>query len=278
LGGAQPDVVIAETVGNSPKVPVLDVEHLLAVSSNLESDPVVILDNTLPLSTGLPLGEQIDADDKVVVVESGTKAYTANTEMSGLLYSKNQDILEEARALRRSSGNLPGVASVNRIKELLPDSLKEFDDRNEQLYLNAASLAMYLSIAEYQGAPFTVRHPGLHNHRDHVYASYFLPKGASPVLFLEVDLDHGQFDVTKELWSHEGVREHAELGQSFGFDTARILPDMQRPAIRIASGAKTNVHELGKALSGCCYCNQIKSCQHRLTFRGNRANVLVLFK
>ncbi|NDC22285.1 aminotransferase class I/II-fold pyridoxal phosphate-dependent enzyme [bacterium] len=248
LGYAQPEVIFAETVGNSPNVPVLDVEHLLAVCNSLEKEPIVILDNTLPLSTGLPLGEQLSSENKVIVVESGTKAYTANTELSGFLYSKNEELLSDARALRRSSGNLPGVASVNLITELLPDSLEEFDERNERLFKNAAELALYLSIAEHEGAPFKVVHPGIHSHPDHTYAYNFLPRGASPVLFLKADLEIGQFDLAKALWDNETVRENAELGQSFGFDTARILPDLHNPSVRIASGAETDVHTLGKAL------------------------------
>lgn len=249
LFNSQPDVILAETVGNSPRVPVIDTEYLMKVGNSLESNPIVVLDNTLPLSTGLPLGEQIKADDKVVVVESGTKAYTANTEMSGMLYSKNHDILKDAKALRCSSGNLPGVASLNRICELLPSNIGQFDDRNMRLYENAASLAMYLTIAQDEGAPFKVNHPGIKSHPDHAYSSYFLHRGTSPVLFLEVDYDYSnQIDITRKLWDSEEVRENAELGQSFGFDTARILPDLESPAIRIASGANTDVHALGMAL------------------------------
>ena len=248
LGYAQPEVIFAETVGNTPNIPVLDVEHLFAVCKQLEKEPIVILDNTLPLSTGLPLGEQLSPEDKVIVVESGTKAYTANNELSGFLYSKNQELLCAARALRRSTGNLPGVASVNLINELLPDSVEEFDERNERLYKKAAELALYLSVAQYEGAPFEVVHPGVHTHRDHVYASHFLPRGASPVLFLKAGLEIGQFDLAKALWSNEKVRGNADLGQSFGFDRARILPDLHNPSVRIASGADTDVHELGTAL------------------------------
>ena len=55
----QPDVIVSETIGNYLNVPVLNTSHLLENVRRAAKRPVVVLDNTLPLSTALPLGERL---------------------------------------------------------------------------------------------------------------------------------------------------------------------------------------------------------------------------
>jgi cystathionine beta-lyase/cystathionine gamma-synthase len=243
-----PCVVIAETVGNEPTISVLDTEHMIDVAAATRSKPVVVLDNTLPLSTGLKLNEQLVEDDKVIVVESGTKSYTMNAELAGILHSQNPELLCVARALRRTSGTMPGIGSVERIQTLLPETVASFDERNQALYANTGKLALWLQQAEQEGAEFQTIHPQLPSHPNHEFAINKFPNGVSPVLYVRCGWDSDQFDFTEQLWRHPDVRKHADLGQSFGFDRARILPDQHFPVVRIAGGVHTNVDELGAAL------------------------------
>lgn len=245
----QPDVILSETVGNGPGVPVLDTEALLDQAKSLGSKPVVVLDNTLPLSTGLPLGNMLPKDDNVLVAESGTKSYTFNSELSGLVYSKNQSLLDKVREYRRMTGSMPGIKSVEGILSLLPDSREAFDDRNKRIYKNTGALALALFEAQANGGDFIVSHPSLPSHDNYDYAAQNYPDGASPVLFLQCTGCADQFELAGRIWQNESVQTHAKLGQSFGFDHARILPDERGRVVRIAGGAYTDTEALGQALA-----------------------------
>lgn len=155
----QPNVVVSETVSNYLNVPVLD--------------------NTLPLSTGLPIGEQIDEVDKVIVVESGTKSYSFNEELLGVVYTKHPGLLNALRRHRRVTGAVVGTASLERILALLPESRETFDERNRQLFQNtgALAIALYTAIERQkeennregieQDLDITISHPALPSHDNH---------------------------------------------------------------------------------------------------------------
>jgi cystathionine beta-lyase/cystathionine gamma-synthase len=245
----RPNVILTETVGNAPDVPLLDVDGFRHTVSESAADPVVILDNTLPLSTALPLGEMLDEEENVLVVESGTKAYTFNTELSGLIYSKNNQLLQAVRQYRRTTGTMPGLGSLDRIHALLPETREAFDTRNHRLFAKTGALALSLYEAEQQGADFIVSHPSLQSHANSEYSDGQYQLGSSPVLFLQCTGGADQFTLAQRLWEDQAVRQHAELGQSFGFDRTRILPDEFAPTVRISGGAFTNTDELGPALS-----------------------------
>lgn len=244
----QPNIIITETVGNGANVPVLDVESFRQSVARHTPDAVVILDNTLPLSTALPLGEQLSEEDNILVVESATKSYTFNNETAGLIYSKNPDLIHVARKVRRTSGGRPGLASSEFIQSLLPESVEAFDERNKLLYKHTGELALHLFEAEQQGADFIVSHPALDSHPNSGYANRHYPNGAAPLLFLQCTGVADQFELKDRLWQHHAVRANAELGQSFGFDTARILADEHGPFVRVSAGAQTDTEVLGTAL------------------------------
>lgn len=244
----QPNIILAETIGNGPNVPVLDVAAFSESVNTHTPDAFVILDNTLPLSTALPLNEQLEQHENMLVVESATKSYTFNREMAGLLYGRNPDIVRTAREVRVTGGGRPGVASTEFIQSLLPDTLEDFDARNKKLYKNTGELAIHLFAAEQQGADFIVSHPLLESHPNHRYATEHYPDGGSPLLYLQCTGEADQFELKDRLWQHPAVQQHAELGQSFGFDTTRILADGEGAVVRVSAGAHTDTEALGTAL------------------------------
>ncbi len=244
----KPEVVYAETVGNGPGTPVLDYRLLLDATRDDGCSPVVILDNTLPLSTGLPLAEHLTEDDKVIVVESGTKSYTQNAEISGIAYTKHPELLKQFKTLRREKGSIPGVGSTERINLLLPESKRSFDSRNRDLFKNTAILARILEEISIDRKDFHVTNPSLQSHDNFQLANELgLPDGGSPVLFLQPTTPDTHIDLTQALWQSPEVRQHAELGQSFGFDKTRILYDDRSGTVRISGGADTDAEALGQA-------------------------------
>lgn len=244
----RPDVVFAETVGNGPNVPVLNIE---ALQDSLEAhvpQAITILDNTLPLSTELPISDRATISEKLITVESATKSYTFNTETAGLVSSSNKEIMNTIRSLRRTIGSRPGVASSRLIQTLLPKTVEQFDNRNREIYRNTGLIALYLFEAQQQGADVFVAHPSLDSHPNQTYVKDYHGSDISPVLFLQCIGQDNQFEVASRLWQNERVQEQAKIGQSFGFDDARILPDEHGPYVRIAGGASTDANKLGQAL------------------------------
>lgn len=243
----QPDVVVSETIGNGPDIPALDISNLLKHIRAQKNRPVTILDNTLPLSTRLPLHEYVDEDDMVVIAESGTKSYTFNEELLGIAYSKNPKLVTRMRQYRRTLGTAPGVYSQHAINRLLPDSPEVFDARNQKIYENNAALAEILHEASSE-AGFYVSHPSLPTHDNHSLATRQGLTVASPMLFITSTSGLNQFQLSKRLYTSEAVREQADISQSFGFDRTKIFPDEHKPSVRISCGYDTDVQRLGKAL------------------------------
>lgn len=244
----QPDIVFAETVGNGPDVPVLDTESLRAIVAKQLPASTLILDNTLPLSTALPLAETFRQGERLLVIESGTKSYTLNSEIMGLIYSAHPGLLKDLRTYRRETGTMPGLGSLDRIGSILPKTKRAFDERNRRLYQNTQDTALAVYEPEAKGTDWAVAHPALPTHRNHQFVKEHYPHGVTPLFFIQCTGTADQFELARRLWKHPGVRKHADLGQSFGFDRARILPREDAPAVRIAGGAHTNAAELGKAI------------------------------
>lgn len=243
-----PNVIFAETVANGPGTPVLDYEILLDATRDEDFAPVVILDNTLPLSSGLPLADKLTEEDKVIVVESGTKSYTQNAEISGIAYTKHPELLASLKALRRDKGTIPGVGSTERIKLLLPESKRAFDMRNRELFKNTSILAHALQEISDETGEFVVSNLSLVDHDNYQLVSELdLPDGGSPVLFLMPTTPGTHWDLTRKIWSSSDVQAQADLGQRFGFDRTRILPDDRAGTIRISGGADTDALALGEA-------------------------------
>jgi cystathionine beta-lyase/cystathionine gamma-synthase len=244
----QPDVFVSETIGNGPDMPVIDIDNLLKTTRDQEKPPVLVLDNTLPLSTALPLSDRLTPKDKTIVVESGTKSYSFNTELSGIAYTKNSDLVHKLKGHRRMTGSMPGLSSLKNIANLLPSSKEFFDERNRRIYQNTGRLAVALSDITHAASDILVSHPSLPTHDNYEFAKETKLDHASPVLFLQCTGNTSQFELTRTLWQSEGVRKHAKLGQSFGFDHARIFPDETAPAVRVAPGAYSDIENLAREL------------------------------
>ena len=248
LERACPDVVLSETTGNGPDVPILDVEHLLSLPHITKRSPVVILDNTLPLSTAEPLAEHLDEDARVVAVESGTKSYAFNNELLGILYTKHPQLLQELRERRRTTGITPNVAAIERISSCLPEK-ESFHTRNRAIFRATAQIAIAACEATADSCEAFVSHPILRSHPNHKLAAQRLQYGSSPVFFIHAFGKTDQFELTEKLWEHPTIRETCELGQSFGFNKTRILPDANYPAVRVSGGARSEGQQIGTAFA-----------------------------
>jgi len=249
----QPDVVVVETVANYTGVPVLDTDTLLRKSQEQERPPLLVIDNTLPLSTAQPLSEKIYPEDKVIVVESGTKSYTFNAEQLGIAFTRNEELITYLRQLRRTRGSIPGAGSLERISSLLPEDQVIFDKRNFSLYRSTAAIAIQLAAAA-EHDDYNIYHPILPNHENHDYYRQAYPHGGTPVFYVVSNRrDRDQYDIGELLWTHPGVREQTRLGQSFGFEHTRIVTDENLPQVRIAGGSETDGEALGEAMAEALY-------------------------
>lgn len=236
----KPGIIIAETVGNGPDTPVLEIEVLLeGLRGNPNYHPLIVLDNTLPTSSTLPLAELTrDTDLRLLVVESGTKFYALNRELGGLVYTYNDEIMVLLRERRRMVGSLLNASGVATLNQVLP-SKPEFDRRNRLICANTYRLAAACAQAVQVSNKLLISHPNVEPHPNKGYADARFPNGASPVFFIQIlDGDISQFQVAERLWDNPRIQEFCRLGQSFGFNETRIWPDQSYPAIRIAGGTE----------------------------------------
>lgn len=243
----RPQTIFLETVANCPDIPVLDIDRLVNLSVLEEQRPLVILDNTLPSPTALPLGDVLRVHLNTLVVESGTKFYSLNTELSGMIYTYDEELIREL-GVRRRVGSILSPSATQTLDEVLL-SREEFHARNRRILINTLTLARACLDAE--SAAFVTSHPNLPNHPNQEYVNLKYPDGVSPVFFIQVtDSQHlDQFRLTDKLWQNPVIRQYCRLGQSFGFDHTRIWPDPNYPAIRIAGGTEREmgIHQLAEA-------------------------------
>lgn len=261
---SNPSVLFSETVSNGPRVPVLNHKHLLAAIRERDesSCPVVVLDNTLPTSTGLSLAQEIRSDDKVIVAGSAFKAMTKNVEPLGDAYSRNEELLKALREDRIIYSGMPTPASslatletllsVNGLEDY-EESKSLFDERNQRIFEASSRLAHILFQAELDGAPFNVWHPGVGNHPNKQYVEETFIDGIapSPVFYLGVaDEPDRAKQVLEGLTDSDEVRTQAKIQQSFAFDHTALLHSVGTitPYVRVAAGAETDVNSLGEAL------------------------------
>lgn len=106
LEARKPEIIFFETVTNGSEMAVLNVEEFLRLPVLQELDPLIILDNTLPTSTAMPLGEAMAVSGRRIIgVESGTKFIGLNREMCGMAYTFNQDLLRSLKERRQRTGS-----------------------------------------------------------------------------------------------------------------------------------------------------------------------------
>ncbi len=253
------DVIFAETVSNVPDIPVLDIEHLLARTRDAgEEAPILVLDNTLPLSTGIDFDGLLTRRDRVLLVESATKAAMHNSEHLGVVYSPHQALINGFRKFKVTEGLVTSVNAGPAILEALEATAPGFHERNRALYESTAILGTWVAAARRalgDDAEFTVSFPELEDHPNHEYSAGHLKDGVAPVVFMgctsfEEDVAR---KFLKRISEHPAVEEQIEqgqvyLGQSFGFKEATLLYDPNANQVRVAGGYDIDSHDLGRGL------------------------------
>ena len=260
----EPDVLFAETVANTPAMPVFHVHDMLRISRTIQAyngeGLIMVWDNTPLLSTGQNFADILTPDDRVLIVESATKGPMHNSDHLGVVYSKNPDLMEAFRKFKATKGMVTSAGADRGILRTIEATTPGFHERNRALMASTGKIAVGLAEAAElsqndtaQG--FTVTFPGLEDHPDHEYAVEHLRDGISPVVFMACK----GFDpeLARQLLirvsEHPRMREQIKegqifLGQSFGFDTARLLYDRHAPYVRVAGGYNIDSDALAGAL------------------------------
>jgi cystathionine beta-lyase/cystathionine gamma-synthase len=253
------DVIFVETVSNTPDMPVADVHYMLDRARAAGEDaPILVFDNTLPLSTGMNFEELLEPEDRVLVVESATKSAMHNSEHLGVVYSKNEELIDTFRRFKVTEGIVTSTGADAAILRALKATTPGFHERNRALYESTAELAGALAAAQSElgpGSDFTVSHPTLSSHPNYEYAESHLVDGASPVVFMScTNLEEGcSRSLLKRIAEHPRMREQiaegqAYMGQSFGFKEATLLYDPNASQVRVAGGYDIDSGALAEAL------------------------------
>lgn len=251
----RPEIVFFETVTNGSEMATLNIEEFLHLPVLEDLDPLIILDNTLPSSTGMPLGEIMAASKKKIIgVESGTKYIGLNTEMCGMVYTYNTDLLLLLRKRRQRTGSLLSASAVEVIRDRMPATGESYHARNKTIFKHTLRLALACSVSPGDGDKFFVSHPNLATHPNSQYANSRCPDGISPVFCIRpatlTDVKK-HYQIAEALWQNPAISSLCDLGQSFGFDRTRIWPDDNSPYVRISGGiySEEAQAELDKAFS-----------------------------
>lgn len=255
----RPDVVFSETVANTPAMPVLDVHGLLALTREQGEDgPIVVLDNTLPLSTGLDFNDILRPEDRVLIVESATKSAMHNSEHLGVVYSKNEGLIDAFRRFKATKGLVTSTHADQSILRTLEAAAPSFHERNRALFESTGKLAVALAEAQQalgSDPEFTVSFPTFDDHPHQAYVAEHLPDGVSPLVFMGCKGFDPELarQLLIRLTNHPRIREQISegqifMGQSFGFREARLLYDRNCPQVRVAGGYDIDSDALADAL------------------------------
>lgn len=240
------DVVFAETVANGPNTPVLDIHYLLEALRSSENPPIAVLDNTLPLSTGLDFSILLRPDDPVMVVESATKNLMNNSELLGIVHSPNEDLIEGFRKHKAHSGAVNSISASGAILDKLSRTIPGFHERNRRVFSSTSKIATALAEANDElgkDTDFLMTHPTMASHPNHDLAQDLTPEGLdfmSPTVFIERTKLNAK-PLIRRIAKHPALRDYIDegeigLGQSFGMPKARLLYDMNAPNVRFAGG------------------------------------------
>jgi len=255
-----PDVIFAETVANTMNTSVLDIHSLLSKTRPAgEEGPIIVLDNTLPLSTSVDFNDILTPQDRVLVVESVTKGGMHNSGHLGAVYSKDPELMDEFRKFKATEGIVTSTHADVAILRTLEATTPGFHDRNRALYASTGKIAVALAGAQQgQGSDpeFTISFPTLPDHPNHAYAEDHLPDGGgSPVVFMACTrfAQGAAKELLKRISDHPSIREQIKegqifLGQSFGFKEARLLYDANACQVRVSGGYNIDSDALAAAL------------------------------
>ncbi len=243
----KPDIIIFEIVANGPGVPVLDIKRLLAAQHVKERRPRIILDNTVAGPSVMPSSSLLghNGDNDLVVVESGTKFYTRNRELCGILYTHNRDLIRTLFDARITNGTAPSISTAATINGSIPASRSRFDSNNLRACRNALTLARACHRAQQENPSLMVHHPNLPNHSNKQLADQLAPEGITPIFciahsgFDGASAKHDAYELTDLIFRERGVKENFGITQSFGFDASQIYPYSSFPVIRISAGTES---------------------------------------
>lgn len=243
------DVIFAETVANTPDMPVLNIHWLLKHIRGLDNPPTLVIDDTTTLRTGIKFAGLIKPSDPVILVQSATKNLMNNSELLGITYSPNLGLIEELRKHKAHSGAVNSIGALASISAKLRQTLPGFHDRNRAVFNSTSKIAAALAEAQAElgsGMDFTTTFPTSPDHDNYHYARAITPVDVeciSPVVFLTPwELSQkGTHDLIQRLSKHPAMREQIEegqihLGQSFGTPRARLLYDRNAYNVRFAGG------------------------------------------
>lgn len=261
----RPKVVFFETVSNGTEAEILDIEGFLRLPILKEVNPRIVLDNTLPTDSNLPLAHLIKQTDlKIIGVESGTKSYALNQDLAGIIYTYDRDLFKKLQRKRRR-GDSPGQSLVKTLEGVIPPTKEQFDRENRTIASNTAALALACWGAT-DSRKIMIVHHGLPDHPQSSLANALYPSGASPVFFI---LSQPQWQGSENDVSIETIAKALEtsllangllpnkdfyFAQSFGFNKIGIsvVPDSY---IRIAGGLETSeqLEKMKRALADGLY-------------------------
>lgn len=235
-------VIFLETVGNGPSMPVLDIEKFLSFPILEQINPLVIIDNTLPTNSILPLATYIKSSKhKIIGLESATKFYLMNQDLGGILFTYDEHILSQLLNKRMRIGTTPGPSLIKAFNKLIVKTKTQFDKENKIFMRNTKLLARACAKAAEINKKFNIGHPNLSDHPNYNYAKTKFSDGASPVFFITL-VETSETKAEKFFYrlAKEGAFKDILFTESFGFDKTGVMHSSRYGGyIRIAGGLET---------------------------------------
>jgi len=241
LKGKSVKAIFFETVGNGPGMPVLDIESFLALESLHQLQPkVIILDNTLPTNSVVPLSEHMAAHPELPIIglESLTKFYFNNEDMGGFVFTQDKLLEEKLYNKRTRIGLIPAQSLIEKFAGITEKNKAAFDRENRLTMENTLRLARECAKADGCGDRYVIRHPNLSGHPNYEYVSAHYPQGITPLFFIEPLGLCGKF-AGREIFHKLGMKgafDEIEITESFGFGDVTVSEN--KGVIRICGGLK----------------------------------------
>lgn len=219
--------VLFETVANGPSMPVLDIKRFLELKSLREINPLVIIDNTLPTDSTIPLTKLMreNRELSIIALQSATKFYLRNEDTGGILYVVSNELRDALIKKRTKVGSTPGPALVKLWEQTMAGK-KQFDKEMQTFMRNTSLLAKYCTKVAGSGRKFKASYPTL---------------PIAPVLFLT---PVPNANITSEEMFYElaekGAFKDMIITESFGFGKTGVSHSKRLGGyIRIAGGLET---------------------------------------
>lgn len=221
-------LIFLETIGNGFEMPVADIPTIMEKIK--ETNTLLIIDNTLltpRLFNPIQIAKEKGVENKVLVIESGTKYYQKGADLItvGIVYGPRK-IIEKIRKKRAILGTY-----------LQPSCLADFPIEVGVIFektmprhsWNALKIAQYL---EQHPKVEKVYYPLLKSHLQYELAKKLFPDGCGGLFYFSLTGPGGVTRFADNL-------PHGYISSSFGFSNTRVLPlgALQNNGIvRVAAG------------------------------------------